>query len=195
MRKPLQRLLAAASLAGLTLTGGMVFGQDAGPPGPAPELPDVEVPMQKRAEISVGEMQQQTASYLKKMREVLKHIVELQEVARKNKDVIRLNCVNDKLLQVKQLLNIADVANTNLEEALARNDEEGRYHEFGRITIAYQQVQVLNAEAETCVGEDLSFLGPTQVTVEQPEEPDDPTVEPTPDFPVIEIPPLSSPFA
>jgi hypothetical protein len=120
---------------------------------------------------------------------------QLQEVARKEKDVIKLNCVNDKLLQLKQLMNIADQARTNLEEAIARKDEEARYHEFGRITIASQQAQVLGSEAENCVGEDLTFLGPTQVIVDEPELPDDPTVPVGPDFPIVEPLPVASPQA
>jgi hypothetical protein len=95
---------------------------------------------------------------------------------------------------VKQLLNIAEAASTNLSEAIARGDEEGRYHEFGRITIAAQQVSVLGTEGENCIGEDLSFLGPTQITVDEPVQPDDPTVEPAPEYPVVEPPPIASPF-
>ena len=41
---------------------------------------------------------------------------------------------------VKQLLNIADSAQTNLSEAIARSDEDGRYHEFARVTVAQQEV-------------------------------------------------------
>ena len=149
--------------------------------------------MRVRANISVADMTQQASDYIGKMNEVLKRIVQLQEVARRQKDVIRLNCVNDKLLQLKQLLNIADVANNNMSEAIARGDEDARYHEFGRITIAYQQSQVLSTEAENCIGEDLTFLGPTTVTVEEPNVPEDPTVQQGPDFPVVQPLPVASP--
>src|SRR5262245_25938536 len=37
-----------------------------------------------------------------------RHIQHLQQIARKEKDVIKLNCVNDKLVQVKPQMNIAD---------------------------------------------------------------------------------------
>jgi hypothetical protein len=215
-----KNLLPFAIVALLSLGGGVVLAQDqpaeppAEPPA-APETPeaapppeehtpppaqregeggDVESPMRKRANVSPGAMTNQAQEYLEKMKEHLRRIVELQEVARRQKDVIKLNCVNDKLLQVKQLLNIAEAASTNMQEAIARKDEEGRYHEFGRITIAHQQVAVLSTEAENCIGEDLSFLGPTEVTVEEPEQPDDPTVEPTPEYPTVELPPVPTPY-
>ena len=181
--------------------GGTVLAQDAGPP-PAPSdheptnaKPDTDltVPMRARANISMAEMTQQVEVYFKKMEEVLRHMVQLQDIARREKDVIKLNCVNDKLLQLKQLRNIADQANLNMQEAITHGDDEARYHEFGRITISAQQAQALTSEAENCIGEDLTFLGPTQVDVVEPEGPDDPTVVIGPDFPVVEPLPVASP--
>jgi hypothetical protein len=182
-------LLAACVL---SFVGGFVLAQDA-PPADKPS--DVDIPMKKRANISPADMMKQTEQYLQRMQEVFRRVIQLQEVARKQKDVIKLNCVNDKLLQIKQLMNIADAAKTNMQEAIARSDEDGRYHEFGRVTIADQQTSVLATEAENCIGEDLSFLGPTEVIVEEPQEPDDPTLPQEPQVPEVEAPPIASPFA
>jgi hypothetical protein len=190
----LRRALAGVAIAcGISFVGGYVLAQNAPPPGDAPA--DVDVPMKKRANISPGDMMKQADQYQLRMQEVFRRVVQLQEVARKQKDVIKLNCVNDKLLQVKQLMNISDSAKTNLQEAITRGDEEGRYHEFSRITIADQQISILGTEAENCIGEDLSFLGPTEVIVEEPEEPDDPTRPQDPLIPEVEPPPVASPFA
>lgn len=178
-------------------------------PGPSPDKPaqptdhtpppaggptsDIDIPLRARAQISPEDMRAQIAKYQQQLDETLRRVVQLQDVARHNKDVIRLNCVNDKLLQLKQLMNIADQARNNFEEAIARGDEQGRYHEFGRVTIVAQQAQSLAGEAENCVGEDLSYIGQTQVTVEEPELPDDPTVVDGPDFPIVEPLPVASP--
>jgi hypothetical protein len=165
-------------------------------PPPANGLPpkaDVNVPMRVRANISVADMTQQGNEYLAKMNDIVKRMVQLQEIARRQKDVIRLNCVNDKLLQLKQLQNIADQARNNMQEAIARGDEDSRYHEFGRITIAYQQGQVLSNEADNCIGEDLTFLGQTTITVEEPNVPEDPTLQQGPDFPIVQPLPVASP--
>ena len=175
----------------LVLGGGLVLAQD--PPPAEPEPPAViDVPVRERAPISVADMQAQSVKIEAAMNDVQRRMVELQELARKEKDVIRLNCVNDKLAQLKQLLAIADQARSNLEEAISRNDEEGRYHEFGRLTIAQQQAEVLGSDAENCVGEDLTFLGPTQVSVDEPALPEE---LPGPDFPVVEPLPIASPQA
>ncbi len=195
-----KRLMLLGVAASLTL-GGIVLAQQgpgsqpaSQPGGPATEHGEVEVPMKARANIPVADMTQQANAYIAKMNAIVKRMVQLQEIARREKDVIKLNCVNDKLLQLKQLLNIADQANNNMQEAIARGDEDSRYHEFGRVTIAYQQAQVLNGEAENCIGEELAFLGPTQVTVFEPNEPENPTVPPGPEIPPIQPLPVASPL-
>ncbi|HKA86232.1 MAG TPA: hypothetical protein VKE22_01155 [Haliangiales bacterium] len=175
---------------GALLTGGIVLAQDA---GPVPAKPDVEVPGATRAEISPSDMVKQVADYKTRMEEMLKHIVQLQDQAKRLKDVIKLNCINDKELQLKAVLNIADQANTNLVTAIARGDEADRYHQFGRITLAYQESQRISAEAEQCVGEELTYLGKTTVTVEEPRIPEDPTVFGEPGFPVVDPLPVGSP--
>jgi hypothetical protein len=115
------------------------------------------------------------------------------EQARKQKDVIRLNCVMDKLVQVKVNMNIADQALQKLQEAVARRDEGASLHEYTRITIVNQKVQVLQNEGQTCVGAELNYIGATRVEVEAPELPEgvtDPSLEPPP----LERPPYASPY-
>jgi hypothetical protein len=173
---------------GLALVGTSVFAQpsDAPPAGEAPPSARIAPP---------GEMIQQAKDMLSKMQDVLKRVVQLQEVARKQKDIIKLNCVNDKLVQVKGNMNVAEGANTSMNEAMARGDDAGRAHEFTRVGLVYQKIQVLGTEAENCIGEDLTFIGQTEVKVEvDPSIPEtDPTREPPPE-PIIERPPVSSPF-
>ena len=61
-----------------------------------------------------------------------------------------------------------------------------------KVVIAEQQVTVLAGEAEACIGEELVFLGPTEVEVDEPDHPDDPT-GPEPEI-EIEDPGYASPF-
>jgi hypothetical protein len=105
------------------------------------------------------------------------------EQARKQKDVIRLNCVMDKHVQVKANMNIADKAIQKLEEAVTKKDEGAALHEYTYITIVNQKVQVLQSEGQTCVGAELNYIGATRVEVEAPELPQgvtDPSLEPPP---------------
>ena len=78
----------------------------------------VVVPMEKVAQLTPQEMSTKADEVLAEMKQIFKRVVELQHAARSQKDVIKLNCVNDKLLQLKQLLNIAEGARNNMIEAI-----------------------------------------------------------------------------
>lgn len=136
---------------------------------------DSTVPMEKQAKLSPKKMRDTSEELIGAMKQMLERVIAVQQVARKQKDVIRLNCVNDRLLQVKKLLNIAESSRNDLVEAIAADNERERYHQFSKVRISHERVSVLRDEAEACVGEELVFIGPTEVEVEKPEHPDDPT--------------------
>jgi hypothetical protein len=125
-----------------------------------------------------------------------KVIIELQgmvEQARKQKDIIRLNCVMDKQAQVKVSMNIGDEAIQKLQEAASRNDDGAALHEYTRMTIVNQKVQVLQNEGQTCVGAELNYIGATRVEVEAPDLPEGVT-DPSLDPPPLERPPAASAY-
>ena len=140
-------------------------GAGAAPSGPAvPSQADISV--KQRSSLTAQEMVKQGSEYFKNMNDTVKRITDLQAQSKRQKDIIRLNCVTDKLVQSKVNITIAEQAMAALQESIARADEGGRTHEFTRLTIVNQKVQVLGAEAENCIGEDLSFVGATRVDVE-----------------------------
>jgi hypothetical protein len=174
------------------LFGGSVFAQPA-PPAPAAGA-DVDISVKQRPMLSSQEMVGQGKEYFRNMNDTLVRIQALQETARRQKDIIKLNCVTDKLVQAKVNINIAEQAMNSLQENIARVDEGGRTHEFTRLTIVNQKVLVLGAEAENCIGEDLSFVGATRIDVEvDPSIPQtDPTVPPAPIIDLIRPPPATN---
>lgn len=187
----LRNALFIAAIGSVALGGSLLRAQPAG----EDDTPEVTAPVQKGADLSPAEMNTESQKHLEKMQEVLVRIVELQQLARKQKDVIKLNCVNDKLLQVKQLLNIAEAGRTELIESIAQQDTDGTAHQFSQISIAKEKTDGLHGEAEGCIGEELIFLGPTEVEVDDPGLPDDPTAPD--DFnwdDVVEPPGYASPF-
>ena len=120
----------------------------------------------------------------------------LQDQAKREKDIIRLNCVTDKLVQARVNVNIGEQSMASLQESVTRSDAGESTHEFTRLTIVNQKVTVLGAEAENCIGEDLSFVGATRVDVEV--DPNIPQYDPTqPGSPFIDItrPPEASPLS
>lgn len=174
---PWQKLAAAAALTALVAVGGLLQAQPLESDPNADSTPDITLDMDKEAKLDPKEMLRETDAMINEMQGMLERVVALQQVARKQKDVIRLNCVNDRLIQVKKLLNIAEASRTDMVEAIAAENERERYHQYTKVRITYENVSVLRNEAEGCVGEELIFLGPTTVEVEKPPIVDDPTKE------------------
>jgi hypothetical protein len=202
---PTARQIAALGLLFVSAAvGGGVLAQPAAAPPAAPPQPPqqdpaappaVDLRIQQRATLSTSEMLTQITEYKKRMEDVAKRIQVLIEEARKQKDIIRINCLTDKLVQVKANQNIADRSGQSLQDAAARNDRDAAHHEYNRITIVNQNVQVLGGEAEACVGEDLSYVGATRVDVDtEGVPPGDPTQPGPPTPPEILRPPSASPY-
>ena len=107
---------------------------------------------------------------------------------------MKLNCVNEKLTNIKGLLRISEQADIALQEAVAKNEEQGADHEFTKVTIAQNRVVQLRAEAEQCVGVLAFDVGNTSVVVTEPTNlpGTDPTVV-APQGPVVNRPPPASP--
>lgn len=146
------------------------------------------------ASVSDGEKVKRSQQSITRMRDILKEVLVKLEEARNSRDVVKLNCVNEKLTQVKGLLRISEQADVAMQEAIARKEAQAAEHEFTKVNISRSKIEQLRAETESCIGQ-LAFRTDENilVEVEEPEGlPDDPTrpaVQPT----ISVRPPPSSP--
>jgi hypothetical protein len=152
--------------------------------------------LKKGSSLSAGETATQARDYMQKMSDTEKRIKTLADKAQRKKDVLMLECVNDKLIKTGGHIAVANKSKAELDSAISRNDAGARQHEFTRMTILYQKVVVLGTEAENCVGEDASYVGQQQVDVEvDPSIPDEDPTQPVLPLPDVTRPPPGSPFA
>lgn len=165
-----------ASAVGLsTIIAPFAYAQTPNPPpapttvAPPPSSTPAPAPFGPRSEeeqnLSPQQRVQRGAEHLNRMREVLKTVLKFLEEAREKRDVIKLNCVNEKLTAVKGLLKVSEQADVTMQEALARRDEETSRHEYDKISIARNKVDQLLGESEACVGELSIYAGDTTVEV------------------------------
>jgi hypothetical protein len=165
MRNMRKIYISAAVLAAF----GTVYAQS--PDGTA----TLDVGASVEAKVSPQEMTSRAGSAVAEMEAVQSRLTSLQSSARESRDIIKLNCVNDKLLQVKQLLNIAESARVSLSGAISGRNEGDRYHQYTVITVSAEKARALRDEAEACVGEELVFRGRASIDVDAPDIADDPT--------------------
>jgi hypothetical protein len=131
---------------------------------------------------------------LARLQGILKDVLKSLEEARSEKDVLKLNCVNEKLTQIKGLLRVAEQSDIALQEAVAKADEESAQHEHAKIAIARQRAEQLRTDAEQCIGQ-LAYVDErTVVTVEVPEDLPDVVTNPPTYTPVAVNPPAISPI-
>jgi hypothetical protein len=100
-------------------------------------------------------------------------IITLREQARKLKDVIKLNCVNDKLVEANAQVNIADSANEQLQVALDKNSDD-RQTLFQGLSDASTSLKQLRESAAACIGTPELSKQASGVVVQRPDIPDDP---------------------
>lgn len=142
-----------------------------------------------------SEKVEKTRDHVDAMRGVLSDVLKKLEEARASNDVIKLNCVIEKLTQVKGLLKVAETASVALEEAVAKRESDAAEHEYTKISIARQKTDQLRNEAEACVGDvGADAGGETEVEVEEPEDlPANRVALDKPFVPSVVRPPASSP--
>lgn len=162
----LQNLLIVTA-AGVLAGAGILVAQPAGDEAKKTDEPaEVTAPT---AKLTPAQMREATSQTMDEIRNMLTRLVELRKLARQSQDVIKLNCVNDKMLLFKQLVNIAEEAQTSMTESIALGDEPARYHFYGQVVLAREKAETLRSDAEGCIGEELDFLGPTRTEVDKPD--------------------------
>jgi hypothetical protein len=161
--------------------------------GQAPE-PATLFAEEKASEVPNAEKLARSNRAVTRMRGVLKEALGKLEESRRTRDVLKLNCVNEKLTQIKGLLRISEQADVSLQEAVATGENGTAEHEYTKVTIARQKVDQLRTEVEECIGQ-LAFRTDENllVQVEEPNDlPDDPSRS-LPPNPLISRPPPASP--
>src|SRR5690349_9017215 len=104
---------------GFALLGQAVMAQPAAPPPTEPAPPptaapgappssDADISVRQRSTLSPTDMITQAKAYRERMDVILKQVNALVEQSRKAKDVIKLNCLLDKLAQLKANISVAD---------------------------------------------------------------------------------------
>jgi hypothetical protein len=118
----------------------------------------------KAAGLTDSQKLEKSAENLERMKASLRNVLSKVEEARSEKDVVKLNCVNEKLTQVKGLIKVAEQADIALHEALTAKDPVAD-SEFTKIGIAKSKVDALKGDAEQCIGQ-LAYIVDEKTTVE-----------------------------
>jgi len=145
--------------------------------------------------LTMAEMQAGVVGYESQIQTEHRQILHLKDVATRQKDVIKLTCLNDKLIQLKAQMNMWDSGRTQFDAATAKTSDE-QATAYGALVDVAKAIHTLREEANGCVGEPELFKQEAGVEVNHPVFPDDPTVgDPfDPTVSDVEPPGYASPF-
>jgi hypothetical protein len=184
--------LIAASLLGV-MGFGIAIAQEQGEEGEEGE--EGELDIRRRAALTPAQQVAEAGRIEERGVQISRRVMSMLDEARRERDIIRVTCLNDKLTQINAHLRTLESRRANLQEAVTTADDSRRNHEFTVITVLGQHFRTLEQEANACIGQDIFETGTTRVVTDiDPAAPEEDLETPIPEPPEIPfIPPPDSP--
>jgi hypothetical protein len=186
----LKWLLAVAILGYVASPAGAQPAEDTTPPPAAGAGTDAQVGFERKTQLTPQEQVEESERHLVRMDQASRGIRKMLEEARRERDVVKTLCLDDKLSQTNVAIRSARDRRQQLQAAASRNDAELSNHEFTILTVLRQRVEQVVAEANACIGEEAAFVGDARVvTTVDPGIPPDDTPYPDSDPTLVVGPP------
>lgn len=149
-------ILLGALLAAL-LAAPLAVAQDRGVMG------DLE----RTATATPQEKLQYASDAAEEQRAVLAETSKLLDDARRKGETDQIECINDRLSQIRALAQVTELAESAMREALASGQTDRADHEMRKIAVALGKTRQLQAESRACVDTTGAAAdGATSVVVE-----------------------------
>jgi len=165
-------ILALVAAFAVTM-GGFALAQEGVDDTPAGDE-EGEVDVRQRADLSGPEQLAEAEQIQQRGTQISRRIQTMLDEARRERDIIRVTCLNDKLTQSNANLRTLNDRIENLSDAVQGQDASRRNHEYTVVTVLAQKFSTLEQEANQCIGQDLYETGATRVTTSvDPSTPDE----------------------
>jgi hypothetical protein len=131
-------------------------------------------------------------NYTADMQKAVEHAEDVRIAAYRTRDIIRMTCIDDKLGQMKTVINLATPRMLMLRTFKGEPIVMGE--QFDIIGRAHERVTLLATEVDACMGDNLDAVTVGRIQEEQqPTDITDPTRPPAP-IQQIDRPPEASPY-
>lgn len=146
------------------------------------------------AKIPVDQKQANIEKMLASQRSDLAKVSQLVSDTRSERDMVRLNCVDQKRAVIQGLLRVSEQASLQFQTAIAEGGDSNA--PYARIALASQRSSEMTAQAMACVGTAAVYTGITEVelVVDEGVDAPDPTETLPPPPPAANPPPAASTF-
>jgi len=142
---------------------------------------------------SADQMLDLAQTYDNEMRAAVEHAEDVRILAYHSRDIIRMTCIDDKLAQIKAVINVAEPRFLTLRTF--KTAELVMREQFSVINQAHERVGELRAQVDGCLGDNLDAvsIGRIQEETGPDDNINDPTRPPSPNIDVTR-PPEASPY-
>lgn len=167
------------SIAAVTMTLSVLGVAAVGSKGllgtPTQQLVGAAATVQTEREVDLSPEQQlvNAKTFMTKMEQGSATVRTMLEQAQAARDVVKAMCLKDKLMQIEVAKRSGRDRVLTLQSAVDAKDKDRSRHEFMIMQVLRDRVEQLVKEANQCIGEELGFVGESQVTLQvNPDIPD-----------------------
>ncbi len=155
------------------------------------DAPPATIGDQQKQQLTPEQATAQVESYIGRLQATRTAVATELAKAREARDVVKTLCLNDKLNQIDVAIRTISDRKKDMDAAKQANNLEAVGHHFTIITVLNGRVGQLSGEANQCIGEDIAFIGKTEVITQvDPTLPsNDLTDYPPTDVTIISAPP------
>lgn len=146
-------MIPAVLVVGAGLTTGIAAAQQ-NTGATATAGANAQIQSDRSANLSPDEQKAEARTIVQSVSNLRGRISSMLDKARQEKDIIKINCLNDKLTQTDVTLRESQDHKDLLDTAIAINNENQRTHEFALLVIFRQRANNLEQLARQCVGDD-----------------------------------------
>ena len=115
--------------------------------------------------LSDREMKEYAESVIAEVNRGVATIQKDADQAKKDRDILKLNCLNQNLSELRALLKIAETAFAQMEDDISKARDTEASHQFRSIVIVRKQAADLIIQASECTGEGILQSGEGQTNI------------------------------
>lgn len=116
--------------------------------------------------ISAGKMDRKADGYLRAMKGSLKRAFAALSKARKDKNIMRLNCINDNVMTIKAYLRRSEDNKAIIDDYISRDQLSEASVVLVKIYDAYNQSKQADVSIQSCSGTVMTYKGDKEIKVE-----------------------------
>lgn len=190
MRDRIRQLLAAFAGVGIAATGIGFAGAQ------ADDADDASLAATQEVQLGSEEQIEEAESILERGQTICERVTGMKDTAQRGGDIILLDCLTPLSAQCTANLTSSNERIGFLREAVTARDAETANHQYGMLVLLEDNFDVLDGEANQCLGEEDFEVGDDRLTVQEPDDlPDEDPTTPAQEVPGSNVVPFIPPPA